>query len=161
MSTLYPSDTSYETGEGDVSGELDPVEAVGLALTSDDIAHLSHSASASSFTSTSGQLASDPKRWSGSSFGRPVGDSSGLKIQTSYDWDVVDERAEFGGPTDDSETDAYDDDDVDEDDIEAERTAAIVMAEEGKGMIIHGERKPVDSLAIHSGAYTRHTSPQS
>ncbi|KAF8338004.1 uncharacterized protein EI90DRAFT_3041285 [Cantharellus anzutake] len=150
MSALYPSDTSYEVGEADVSGELDPADAVGLALTSDEVAHLSHSASASSFTSVSGQQPSDPKRWSGSSLGRPVGDASGLNNQTSYDWSAVDEREEYDVPTD-SETDVYDDEDVDEDDVEAERTAAIVMAEEGKGLIVRGEGKSVDSLIIHSG----------
>jgi hypothetical protein len=79
-----------------------------------------------------------------------MNDPSALRTQQSIDWDVVDERDEFGLGTDDDETSADDNDDGD-DGMEADRTAAIVMAEQGKGLIVRGEGLPVDRLIVHAG----------
>lgn len=164
----------------DMSGDmLDRPNDVGVALTSDEPSHLAHSSSLSSFVSVNGSTGSRAAttgvpiarvpisnsntdaatRWSGSSYGRTgaaPNEGSGLKNQASYDWDIVDEREEYGITTDEETDDNDDEDDEDDaeadgDDIEADRTAAIVLAEEGKGTIVRGEGISVDRLVLRPG----------
>ena len=116
-------------------------------------------------------------RWSGSSTGLGMGGGRGLSASMndlrnqqalSADWDAVDEREEFGlttdeetdqegehdfvaGMTEDTDDNDDEDDEDDDDELDADRTAAVFMAEEGLGMIIHGEGLPVDRLVIRPG----------
>ncbi|TDL28319.1 hypothetical protein BD410DRAFT_737533 [Rickenella mellea] len=81
-----------------------------------------------------------------------------LRHQTSYDmsWQqTVDERDELG-VTSEEDTDYgehHDDESGDELDPhrEEERTSAVVVAEEGRGLIVQGDGLPVAQLQIHPG----------
>lgn len=64
-------------------------------------------------------------------------------------WQTVDERDE-AGLTSDDETDDFDDEDGDESRGE-ERTSAIVVAEEGRGMIVRGDGIPAVHLNAEPG----------
>ena len=153
----YTADTSFGSHEGDVSmGNLEPTD-VGVATTSDEAVHLTHSGSTSSFTSGSRARTLHPVpdsvRWSDTSYGRAVS-TSDLRNRNSNDWDdiVEDEREEI---TTDDDTDAFVDteDDDEDDDAENDRTAAVLVAEEGLGQIVRGEGCPVDRLVNRQGKH--------
>lgn len=75
-----------------------------------------------------------------------------LRSQPSYDtsWQRDnDEREEF--VTSEEEFDYGEQPDADEDEKEEELPAAIVVAEEGRGLIVHGEGSPIASLKIQPG----------
>lgn len=55
------------------------------------------------------------------------------------------------GMTEDTTDDNDDEDDEDDEEDDVDRTAAVFMAEEGLGLIIHGEGLPVDRLVIRQG----------
>lgn len=71
-----------------------------------------------------------------------------LRSQPSYDTSWQRDHDDFG--TSDDEYD-YGQDQEDEEDLEEEPASAIVVAEEGRGLIVHGENAPVNSLAIPIG----------
>jgi len=67
-------------------------------------------------------------------------------------WQAVDERDEVGF-TEDETDDEHLLSDADEDEVEREeeRTSAAVIAEEGRGLIVHGSDVPVVHLQIQPG----------
>ncbi|KAF9480056.1 hypothetical protein BDN70DRAFT_857500 [Pholiota conissans] len=83
-----------------------------------------------------------------------------LSQKPSYDltWRSLDEKDE-GGLMSEEETDddpgldslEADDDDDDDDDKDDERTSAAVIADEGKGLIVHGDSVPINQLHIQPG----------
>lgn len=105
-----------------------------------------------------------PSRWSvgtrsrSSSTGQHTTSHQSESVRNSVTldmtWGTVDERDELGISEDD--TDADDDhllaqDDENEDMEEEERTAAVVLAEMGTGLIVHGDGVPVQSLQAQPG----------
>ena len=79
-----------------------------------------------------------------------------LRTTPSYDlsWQPVDERDEVDLTSEDEDTDLdMDDDDDDDPDREEERTAAIVIAEEGRGLIVRGDGVATVKLRVDPGAY--------
>lgn len=79
-----------------------------------------------------------------------------LRTTPSYDlsWQPVDERDEVDLTSEDDDTDLdMDDDDDDDPDREEERTAAIVIAEEGRGLIVRGDGVATVKLRVDPGAY--------
>ena len=79
-----------------------------------------------------------------------------LRTTPSYDlsWQPVDERDEVDLTSEDEDTDLdMDDDDDDDPDREEERTAAIVIAEEGRGLIVRGDGVATVKLRVDPGPY--------
>ncbi|KZV75588.1 hypothetical protein PENSPDRAFT_624362 [Peniophora sp. CONT] len=77
-----------------------------------------------------------------------------LRTTPSYDlsWQPVDERDEVDLTSEDEDTDLdMDDDDDDDPDREEERTAAIVIAEEGRGLIVRGDGVATVKLRVDPG----------
>ncbi|VDB99833.1 unnamed protein product [Peniophora sp. CBMAI 1063] len=77
-----------------------------------------------------------------------------LRTTPSYDlsWQPVDERDEVDLTSEDDDTDLdMDDDDDDDPDREEERTAAIVIAEEGRGLIVRGDGVATVKLRVDPG----------
>lgn len=68
-------------------------------------------------------------------------------------WESVDERDELGISEDDTDDDHLLTADEDEDE-EEERTAAIVIAEMGTGLIVHGDGVAVQSLQVQPGMFS-------
>lgn len=151
-------------------------EEVGVAvgITSDDVVQLmaSDSNASSSALGSQSRAPIDQTRWSGysasirsrsSSVGHSNTNSlheniiSRLTRQSGYDmgWQTVDERDEAGllseEETDDDHGLGDDLDDTDEDEKEEERTAAIVIAEEGRGLIVRGDEVPLVQLQVEPG----------
>ncbi|KAK0456257.1 hypothetical protein EV421DRAFT_1895502 [Armillaria borealis] len=75
-----------------------------------------------------------------------------LHEKPSYDmgWHTVDERDEMGMSEEDTDDDQALDDEYDEDDKE-ERTSAAVIADEGRGLIVHGDNVPLAQLSVQPG----------
>lgn len=79
-----------------------------------------------------------------------------LSSKKSYDvsWQPpsVDERDEVdltsGDETDETDLDQ---DDLDDEDREEEPTQAVVLAEDGRGLIVHGEGVPAAQLQVQNG----------
>ncbi|KAJ3790255.1 hypothetical protein GGU10DRAFT_340918 [Lentinula aff. detonsa] len=78
-----------------------------------------------------------------------------LKEQPSYDmsWSTVDERDEVGISEDETDDDHLltEDEDLDDDLAEEERTSAVIVAEEGRGLIVQANNMPVPQLQIQFG----------
>jgi hypothetical protein len=77
-----------------------------------------------------------------------------LQQQPSFDggWQVVDERDEAGLLSDEETDDDHGLPDVDENEpAEEERTAAIVIVEEGRGLIVQGDSVPIVQLQVQPG----------
>ncbi|KAI0036684.1 hypothetical protein K488DRAFT_35623, partial [Vararia minispora EC-137] len=68
-------------------------------------------------------------------------------------WQLVDERdeAEVSSEDETDDLDLDDDDDLDDLDREEERTAAIVIAEEGRGRIVRGDGVSTAKLRVEPG----------
>lgn len=64
---------------------------------------------------------------------------------------TVDERDEVGMSEDETDDDHHLGDEEDEEEKEEERTSAIVIAEEGRGLIIHGDNVPIVQLHVQPG----------
>jgi hypothetical protein len=131
--------------------------AIGVATTADEIAH---SYAEPLPSSVARQVASRPgsrpstfaeqeqTRWSSSSQADSGSKSSSwgnfdsnVRNSGSYDWNNVPGHQEGGITTDDE--DVYDE--------EPDRTAAVVLAEEGKGHIVRGEGVDIDRLQAPQG----------
>nr|GAT49748.1 predicted protein [Mycena chlorophos] len=125
-----------------------------MGITSDSVVQLMESENRSS--------AGENSRWSESySSGRSRASSVGtdfhlsprLQQKKSYDmgWQsTLDERDEYGPSEDDTDDDHLllaDDDDPDEE----ECTSAALIAEEGRGMIVHGEGMNLAEIQVHPG----------
>lgn len=65
-------------------------------------------------------------------------------------WQTVDERDEVGLSSGD-ETDDFGDDEGANESKGEERTSAVVMAEEGRGLIVKGDGIPIVQLQVEPG----------
>ncbi|KAH8110676.1 hypothetical protein DFH11DRAFT_1860250 [Phellopilus nigrolimitatus] len=80
-----------------------------------------------------------------------------LRTQPSYDTSWQRDHEDFG--TSEEEYDYGDQQDGEEDDEEGKEEdpgSAIVVAEEGRGLIVHGEGMPVQALTVQPGACITH-----
>ena len=77
-----------------------------------------------------------------------------LRENPSFDmgWQTVDERDEAGLTSGDETDDLCDDEDT-TDEKHEERTSAVVVAEEGRALIVKGDGLPISQLSIQSGVY--------
>lgn len=160
---------SVDYGHVHVASEEDE-QLVGVGITSDDVVQLlgqegSTSAVSSSraVTDPSVRAVNDSSRWSQSYTGSTRSRSSSvansrtnslalsLSSKPSFDavWRTLEERDETG-LTSEEETD--DDPSVDEDDDEEEQpTSAMLIADEGRGVILRGEGVPIVQLQAQPG----------
>jgi len=145
---------------GVANGEDDP--SVGVGITSDEVVQLlgQHSSSSSSRTAVDAptrwsQLQSGPRSRTSSvadSRTNSLALSSSSKPGSDGDWRALDEREEVG-LTSESETDDdpcldLDDEDGDE---EEQPTSAMIIAEEGRGVIVRGEGGSVHTIQAPPG----------
>ena len=142
------------------NGEDDP--SVGVGITSDEVVQLlgQHSSSSSSRAPVDAparwsQLQSGPRSRSSSAADSRTNSlalSSSSKPGSDGDWRAFDEREETA-LTSESETDddaCLDTDDEDGDE-EEQPTSAMIIAEEGRGVIVRGEGGSVHNLQAPSG----------
>lgn len=146
-----------------VSGEDEQV-GVAVGITSDDVARV---LAGEGGTSAAGRTPIDQARWSEYSASiRSRSSSIGLsntsslheagiprlRENPSFDmaWQTVDERDEVGLTSGD-ETDDFGDDDDGNDGKGEERTSAMVVAEEGRGLIVKGDGIPIVQLKVEPG----------
>ncbi|KAL0580285.1 hypothetical protein V5O48_001702 [Marasmius crinis-equi] len=142
---------------------------MGLGITSDSVVQLLKGDPASPADHYSSRAPVDQTRWSAYSGGArsrssslansPNGNSiqaqdpvHKLRHQPSYDmsWQTVDERDEAGVSEDETDDEGLlTEDEYDEG--EEERTSAVVVAEEGRGLIVQGNSQPVSQLHIQPG----------
>ncbi|KAF9243943.1 hypothetical protein BU15DRAFT_72053 [Melanogaster broomeanus] len=146
------------------SGEDEEI-GVAVGITSDDVARVL--AGENSISSSAGRTPIDQTRWSeysasirsrSSSIGLSNTNSlhetaaPRLRQNPSFDmgWQTVDERDEVGLTSGD-ETDDFGDDEDENDSKDEERTSAIVVAEEGRGLIVKGDGAPIAQLKVEPG----------
>ncbi|KAH8988823.1 hypothetical protein EDB92DRAFT_1870144 [Lactarius akahatsu] len=147
----------------------DDDQAIGVGITSDDVVHLTNQdSSMSTSTSVSQSRAPiDQTRWSQSYSGSIRSRSSLVRSNSSsghenasglqqkqcdLSWQPVDERDEVELISDvDTEDTDLEVDDLPEVEREEERTSAIVIAEEGRGLIVRGDGVPVADLVVQPG----------
>jgi len=142
----------------------------GTGITSDDVVQLL-ARDAGTSSSLQGRTPYDQSRWSdlyansirsrSSSVGNSRNDSlpeagfRALRTTPSFDmgWQTVDERDEVGLASEDEATDddaGFDEDDqLDEEELP---TSAMVIAEEGRGIIVRGDDVPIVRLEVKPGA---------
>ncbi|KAF8912848.1 hypothetical protein CPB84DRAFT_1841295 [Gymnopilus junonius] len=95
----------------------------------------------------------DRSRWS-ESYSASVRSRSSSKPSYDLSWQTVDEKEEHEIPMSEDETDdehALDSLDADSDGKHEERTAAVVVAEEGRGLIVQGDNIPIVQLQVPPG----------
>ena len=146
-----------------MSGEDEEV-GVAVGISSDEVARV---LAGEGTTSLAGRTPIDQTRWSeysasirsrSSSIGvsntNSLHESSmpRLRENPSFDmaWQTVDERDEVGLTSGDETDDFGDDEDEDESKGE-ERTSAVVVAEEGRGLIVKGDGTPIAQLKVEPG----------
>lgn len=148
----------------------DDEQAIGVGITSDDVVHLTNQdSSMSTSTSVSQSRAPiDQTRWSqsysgsirsrsslvrsNSSSGHENSSSSLQQKTLDLSWQPVDERDEVELISDvDTEDTDLEVEDLPEVEREEERTSAIVIAEEGRGLIVRGDGMAVADLVVQSG----------
>ncbi|KAI6133216.1 hypothetical protein EDD16DRAFT_11590 [Pisolithus croceorrhizus] len=141
-------------------------EEIGVALdiTPDDVARVL--AGENNTSSSAGRTPIDQTRWSeysasirsrSSSVGHiniqalHDGGASRLREHQSFDmaWQAVDERDEAGLTSGDETDDLCEEGAAD--DKGEERTSAVVVAEEGRALIVSGERMSISQLNVHAG----------
>ncbi|EEB93472.1 hypothetical protein MPER_07863 [Moniliophthora perniciosa FA553] len=66
-------------------------------------------------------------------------------------WQTVDERDEMGVSEEETDEDPLMTEDEYDEDVEEERTSAVVVAEEGRGLIVQGGSLPVSQLQVQPG----------
>lgn len=151
------------------SGDPDDEIGVAVGITSDEVANFKERASKHAAT-THFRAPIDQTRWSDYSTSLRSRSSSGpnasqtthdsgpprLSQKPSYDtdWRPAEEREEIGLTSDDETEDDHGLEEYEEPHLEAiaeERTAAIVIAEEGRGLIVHGEGLPISQLQVETG----------
>ena len=156
----------------------DDDQAIGVGITSDDVVHLTNQdSSMSTSTSVSQSRAPiDQTRWSqsysgsirsrsslvrsNSSSGHENSNSSLQQKPCDLSWQPVDERDEVELISDvDTEDTDLEVEDLPEVEREEERTSAIVIAEEGRGLIVRGDGMAVADLVVQSGAVVCLSSP--
>jgi hypothetical protein len=153
-----------------IASHDDDHQAIGVGITSDDVVHLASQDPAVSTSVSHSRAPIDQSRWSQSYSGSIRSRSSLIRSNSSsghdnspssvqqkppdLSWQPVDERDEVelmsDGDTEDTDLDV--DDDLPEDEHEEERTSAIVIAEEGRGLIVRGDGIAVADLVVLPGA---------
>ncbi|KAG1715632.1 hypothetical protein ID866_1514 [Astraeus odoratus] len=140
-------------------------EEIGIAvgITSDDVARVL--AGENTTSSSAGRTPIDQTRWSeysasirsrsssiGASHTHHEGGPPRLRENPSFDmgWQTVDERDE-AGLTSGDETDDLCEEEETTDEKADERTSAIVVAEEGRALIVKGDGSPISQLNVQSG----------
>lgn len=146
-----------------VSGDEEEI-GIAVEVTSDDVARAL--AVESNTSSSAGRTPIDQTRWSeysasirsrSSSIGhinvQPLHESIAPKLREnpSFDmgWQTVDERDE-AGLTSGDETDDLCEEEEPTDEKGEERTSAIVVAEEGRALIVRGDRRSISQLNVHA-----------
>ena len=153
-------------------GDDESGKGVGVGITTDDVVQLL-SKDAGVPQPTAGRTPVDQTRWSDfyrdgvRSRSSSLANSSKpdsmhekvispqLRSSPSFDlaWQQPDERDEAGlGSDEDTDEDPSFDDDEDEEDTAEEPTSAVVMAEEGRGVIVRGDDTPIVRLHVSPGA---------
>lgn len=146
--------------------------AIGVGITSDAVVQLlNDSNTTSSSQGINSRVPIDQSRWSESystssrSRSSSVGNNNSsnghdttvaprLQQKPSYDmgWQAVDERDEAGMSEEETDDDHHlGEEDGDDEEKEEERTSAIVIAEEGRGLIVHGDNVPIVQLHVQPG----------
>ena len=153
-------------------------EAVGVGITSDAVIQLlanDPNLSSSALRATQSRAPIDQSRWSesysasirsrSSSLGNNLSNNGHdnvpqkLQQKPSYDmgWQTVDERDERDDiAISEEETDDdhhLDEEEVEDEEREEERTSAAVIAEEGRGLIVHGDNVPIVQLHVQPGKF--------
>ncbi|KAG2129960.1 hypothetical protein DEU56DRAFT_816365 [Suillus clintonianus] len=156
---------SSDYGHVHVATGEDEEIGVAVGITSDDVDQILQTKAVT--PSSAGRTPIDQTRWSEYSASiRSRSSSIGvnntnsmhengmprLRQNPSFDmgWQTVDERDEVG-LTSDEETDDLGEEDDEGDDKEEERTSAVVVAEEGRGLIVKGEGIPIVQLRVDPG----------
>ncbi|KAF5368346.1 hypothetical protein D9758_002424 [Tetrapyrgos nigripes] len=162
----YDRSPSIHNDHTAVNRETDP--PVGVGITSDSAVQIL-GGEAVAFSASRAPV--DQSRWSevyanghrsrsssisnGISLHPPDHTSPKLRHQASFDmsWQAVDERDEAGLSEDDTDYDPLlSEDEYDGDELqEEERTSAVVVAEEGRGLIVQGSNMSVSQLQIQPG----------
>jgi hypothetical protein len=142
-----------------------------FAITSDDVVHLlAIKDTSTSVPHTQNRAPIDRSRWSESySSGHRSRSSSvsntdanhqpdlppRIRTNLAFDtaWQPVDEREELVASEDDTDDDHGILDEDDEDQLSEERTAAIVIAEEGRGLIVQGDGVPIHELQVNPSMF--------
>ena|SRR6266404_3381200 len=146
----------------------DEEQAIGVGITSDDVVHLTNQDSSMSTSVSQSRAPIDQTRWS-QSYSASIRSRSSLVRSNSssghensalclqqkpcdLSWQPVDERDEVELISDvDTEDTDLDVDDLPEVEGEEERTSAIVIAEEGRGLIVRGDGMAVADLVVQPG----------
>ncbi|KAJ3479847.1 hypothetical protein NLI96_g8776 [Meripilus lineatus] len=171
---------SGDYGHVHVAVPGDDPEAVGVGITTDAVVQLLARDPAVSSSSSSQPRSSNHEhsRWS-DAYANSVRSrsSSGanakndhnhdsdiirptLRATPSFDmnWQPVDERDEIGLTSEDeTDEDALQDEDEHED--EEQPTSAMIIAEEGLGVIVRGDDTPIVQLSVHSGRQSLSSQP--
>jgi hypothetical protein len=164
----YGNEVYVATGEEDVQ--------VGVGITSDDIVQLLARGGDTSVLHVGSRMPIDPLRWSeGYSLQRShpsphdiaatnslhENDAPNVSSETSFDaaWSGADERNEPSAGSDEGTDEGHSLEDLERDNTEnahrhEERTTAMVVAEEGRGIIVRGDGVPLVQLAIRPGMYS-------
>lgn len=139
-----------------------------MGISTDDVAQLLAREVASSSLQQSRKSLTDQGRWSyaqsvrsrSSSVGNRKGDtlseigSPPLRATPSFDqaWASVDERDELGMTSEEETDDDILMDDEDEpEDADEEVTSAMMIAEEGRGIIVRGDDMPITQVQVNPG----------
>ncbi|KAJ3827012.1 hypothetical protein EV361DRAFT_897114 [Lentinula raphanica] len=164
-STRSSAYTSFGSATNDLAHVHVPEsdDLVGLGITSDSVVQLLGGDTAPSQS----RAPIDQTRWSDIYYSGARSRSSSvasnhhvehvppkLREQPSYDmsWSTVDERDEVGISEDDTDDDhLLTEDDLDDELGEEERTSAVIVAEEGRGLIVQANNMPVPQLQIQFG----------
>ena len=146
----------------------DDDQAIGVGITSDDVVHLANQDPSASTSVSHSRAPIDQSRWSqsysgsirsrsslvrsNSSSGNDNGNSGVQQKPLDLSWQPVDERDEVELISDpDTEDTDLEVEDLPEEEQEEERTSAIVIAEEGRGLIVRGDGLAVADLVVQSG----------
>jgi hypothetical protein len=146
----------------------DDDQAIGVGITSDDVVHLANQDSSVSTSVSQSRAPIDQTRWSQSYSGSIRSRSSLVRSNSSsghdnsissvqqkpldLSWQPVDERDEVELLSDpDTEDTDLEVEDLPEEEQEEERTSAIVIAEEGRGLIVRGDGLAVANLVVQPG----------
>ncbi|CAL1695962.1 unnamed protein product [Somion occarium] len=142
---------------------------VGVGITTDDVVQLLAQERANASSASQSKLPAENSRWSDlyanstrsrSSSGHGKSDSvhenehpPRLRTTPSFDvsWQAVDERDEIGLTSEDETDDYGDDDDVDDEGDDELPTSAMIIAEEGLGVIVQGGNVPIHQIHVKPG----------
>jgi hypothetical protein len=171
-SAAYTSSGSA-LASGDYSNHVhiasnDDDQAIGVGITSDDVVHLANQDPSASTSVSHSRAPIDQSRWSqsysgsirsrsslvrsNSSSGHDNGTSGVQQKPLDLSWQPVDERDEVELISDpDTEDTDLEVEDLPEEEQEEERTSAIVIAEEGRGLIVRGDGLAVADLVVQPG----------